>query len=227
MAAKLKDGLFIGDADSSQDIEFLELNKIGALVNLAAKEIPCVWAEHGLIYLSYEWEDRENFELFDPKLEILHEIANFIDKSIRHGTSVLIFSCCGVGRCAACICAYLMFKYGWGFEKAYDFVFSKKADIELNRGFVEQLFLLDKRLRMQRHQDRSLSVQERMRLESWDPAYLKEELEKEEDDYVSFVSSKSKNKIFNGMSFSHLIPECVAMDELLMLNSFLNGKVTV
>lgn len=47
MAAKLKDGLFIGDSDTSQDPEFLELNKINSLINLAGREIPNVWAAHG------------------------------------------------------------------------------------------------------------------------------------------------------------------------------------
>ena len=43
MAAKLKDGLFIGDADTSQDVEFLELNKISNLVNLSGlPSIICV-----------------------------------------------------------------------------------------------------------------------------------------------------------------------------------------
>ena len=47
MAAKIKDGLFIGDAETSQDPEFLELNKINSLINLAGREIPNVWAAHG------------------------------------------------------------------------------------------------------------------------------------------------------------------------------------
>jgi hypothetical protein len=33
MAAKIKDGLFIGDEDTSRDPEFLELNKISNLVS--------------------------------------------------------------------------------------------------------------------------------------------------------------------------------------------------
>ena len=48
MAAKIKDGLFIGDAETSQDPEFLELNKITSLVNLAGKEIRNAWAAHGI-----------------------------------------------------------------------------------------------------------------------------------------------------------------------------------
>jgi hypothetical protein len=39
MAAKLKDGLFIGDLETSQDPEFLELNKISNLVSAFALKL--------------------------------------------------------------------------------------------------------------------------------------------------------------------------------------------
>lgn len=96
----------------------------------------------GLVYNTYNWEDREDFKLFDSKHEILQEIVLFVDKAIRfisllillilfilnniinninnnnnnnynrHGASVLLFSTRGIGRCTAAVCAYLMFKYG-------------------------------------------------------------------------------------------------------------------
>lgn len=53
MAAKIKDGLFIGDAETSQDPEFLELNKINNLINFAGREIANVWAAHGTILSLY------------------------------------------------------------------------------------------------------------------------------------------------------------------------------
>eukprot|EP01041_Mallomonas_annulata_P013996 gene13996-29792_t len=132
MAAKIKDGLFIGDAETSQDPEFLELNKITNLINLAGREVPNVWAAHGLVYLSLNWEDDQDFTLFDPNDEVLMEIVDFIDMTLRHGSSVLIFSTRGIGRCTVAASAYIMYKYKWGFEKTYDFIYSKKPDIELN-----------------------------------------------------------------------------------------------
>jgi protein-tyrosine phosphatase len=39
-----------------------------------------------------------------------------------------------MGRSAVAMCAYLMYKYHWGFEKSYDFVYSKKPDIDINKG---------------------------------------------------------------------------------------------
>ncbi len=34
----------------------------------------------------------------------------------------------------------------WGFEKTYDFVFSKKPDLDLNKGFIQQMFALDMKM---------------------------------------------------------------------------------
>lgn len=146
MAAKIKDGLFIGDADSAGDAEFLDLNKIVNLGNLAAREVPNRFSAHGLVYLSLNWQDHNDFVLFDQSLSAVVDIVSFVDDSLRHGQSVLLFSTRGVGRCAVAACVYLMYKYRWGFEKSYDYIVSKKPDVDINRGFVHQLFLLDKKL---------------------------------------------------------------------------------
>jgi len=137
MAAKIKDGLFVGDADSANDPEFLELNKISNLINLAGREVPNTWAAHGLVYITYNWEDRPECNLFGltPKssssssqgkpqhhqspFTIVDDITEFIDVSLAHGISVLLFCRQGTGRCCAAVCAYLMNKYRWGFEKTY------------------------------------------------------------------------------------------------------------
>jgi hypothetical protein len=71
MAAKIKDGLFIGDLESSRDPEFLELNKISNLVNLAGGEAENMWEAHGLAYLTYNWEDHEEYPLFDDDNQVL------------------------------------------------------------------------------------------------------------------------------------------------------------
>ena len=53
MASKLKDGVFIGDAESSQDIEFMVANKIRAIINLCADRVPNTWERAGVAYLRY------------------------------------------------------------------------------------------------------------------------------------------------------------------------------
>jgi len=63
MAAKLKDGLFVSDADVSQSDDFINDNKISNLVNLSGREVGNIFASHGLVYLTFNWEDKPDFKL--------------------------------------------------------------------------------------------------------------------------------------------------------------------
>ncbi|RYH18281.1 hypothetical protein EON65_27405, partial [archaeon] len=196
MAAKIKDGLFIGDAETSQSEIFINDNKISNLINVSGRDVPNVWAAHGLVYLTYNWEDRPDYRLFSGHEDnILTDIVEFIDVSISHGISVLIFSKRGTGRSIIAACLYLMMKYRWGFEKSYDYVFSKKPDIDLNKGFIQQMFALDMKLLAQRQKQYAvkhgvengfriepnmtindiasmLPINEAKRWNSWDPTYI-------------------------------------------------------
>jgi len=46
-----------------------------------------------------------------------------------------------------CAVAYLMYYYWWGLQKSLDYILSKKADVAPQRAYMQQLYLLDKRLR--------------------------------------------------------------------------------
>jgi hypothetical protein len=158
MAAKIKDGLFIGDAETSQSEVFINDNKISNLINLSGREVQNIWSSHGLVYLTYYWEDRLDYKLFvNHEDTMLMDLVEFIDVSINHGISVLLFSRRGTGRCVVAACLYLMMKYRWGFEKTYDYVYSKKPDIDLNKGFIQQMFALDMKLLAARQKAFSLS----------------------------------------------------------------------
>ena len=67
------------------------------------------------------------------------QITNFIDEALEKGDSVLMHSFRGTGRCIACASAYLMFRHRWGFEKALDFLCSKRSDAAPNAGIVQQV----------------------------------------------------------------------------------------
>lgn len=220
MASKIKDGLFIGDAETSTDPEFLELNKISNLMNLSGREVPNVWAAHGLVYLTYYWEDDPDFRIFpdnfdDPPrryLDQVGEIVQFIDGSLQHGISVLLFSTKGKCRCAVAACAYLMYKYKWGFQKAFDLVQAKKPDISFNKGIMDQMSALCRDFMIERKKlnfsdedripfDYKLTPMEDLRYRKFDPAYLSAP----PTDYNDTANIDTA-------------------DEFLLINSYLNSK---
>lgn len=242
MAAKIKDGLFLGDEDTSKDPEFLDLNKISNLINVATREVANVWSNHGLVYLNYSWEDRPDYNLFERKEDILIGIIEFIDTSLRHGVSVLIFSKRGVGRCAVATIAYLMFKYHWGYEKTLAYVSSKKLDIELNEGFEYQLCVLEKKIQefrqkilqaaatyfqLDKAQQELLTKIDTMRWNDWDASYLelenqlglRHQFDAKFTQYMSTHGAHSKKDL----RFMNALKSAPS-DEAVLLNSYNNSR---
>ncbi|CAB1099040.1 unnamed protein product [Ectocarpus sp. CCAP 1310/34] len=170
MATKINDGLFIGDAEASQDPEFIELNKITFVINCAGRQLPNLWEQHGLHYLTFPWTSDPDCTLFDGGNVVIEQITNFIDEAVEKGDSVLVHSLDGRGRCIACVAAYLMFRYRWSFEKALDFLCNKRPDAAPNPGFVQQLYRLDLRLYERWYgQSKKPTEDERIRHDQWIP----------------------------------------------------------
>lgn len=74
MATKVKDGLFVGDAEASQDPEFIELNKITFVINCAGRQLPNLWEQHGLHYLTFPWTSDPECTLFDGGNVVIEQV---------------------------------------------------------------------------------------------------------------------------------------------------------
>ena len=181
MATRIKDGIFVADGESSQDGEFVEMNKISYVINCAGRQLPNLWAPHGIRYLTFSWEDEPSYRLFDAhdtgRCVVAEQICAFVDEALISGEAVLIHSLRGTGRAVACALAYLMHKYEWGLEKSLAFVRSKRADAAPNPGFLKQLAALDRRLqkarcrkieRLPAKKRRQAYEDAQKRLEEWD-----------------------------------------------------------
>ena len=64
-AVKIRDGLFLGDEFSSQDIEFVIANKVTHIVNCAGRQIFNQWTAVGVKYLTFYWLDDDRQLIFD------------------------------------------------------------------------------------------------------------------------------------------------------------------
>lgn len=91
-AIKIKDGLFIGDEFSAQDLEFVVANKVSHIINCAGKQINNFWESIGVVYLTFFWQDSENQTLFDSHDKTTKQIYDFIEAASRKSESVLVHS---------------------------------------------------------------------------------------------------------------------------------------
>jgi hypothetical protein len=113
MACKCKDGLFLGDYEAAQDLEFILANKITHIICCAGRELANCWERSGVKYLTYYWPENGNCVVFDENNSALDEIYVFIEEAIEKGESVLVHSTDGVSRACFCVAIYFMLKYRW------------------------------------------------------------------------------------------------------------------
>ena len=145
-AVKIKDALFLGDKDSSQDLDFLLTSKITHIINVASQEVKDEWASIGIIYLSFPFQDTYNENMYRSRGEVFVQCFEFIEKTLELGESVLLHSVKGESRSACIVLAYLMQKYSWALSKSLEFLNSRKPDCKINTSFLAQLVIFESQL---------------------------------------------------------------------------------
>ncbi|CAG9331694.1 unnamed protein product [Blepharisma stoltei] len=145
-AIKVKDGLFIGDEFAAQDLEFVVANKVTHIINCAARQVPNHWEPIGVRYISFSWLDHDSQVLLDSNDKNISAIYNFIEQALKEGESTLVHSVRGVSRSAAIVSAYLIKRYKWGLNKALEFLYSRRPDLDIKPNFVNQLAAFENRL---------------------------------------------------------------------------------
>lgn len=150
-AIKIKDGLFLGDEFAAQvrftqDLEFVVANKVTHIINTAARQIPNHWEPIGVQYLDFYWLDHDNQQLFDSRDEVVPEFCAFIERASAVGESTLVHSVRGQCRSVVIVVAYLMRKYRWTMVKSFEFVSSRRPDLNTRQSFIQQLASFEGRL---------------------------------------------------------------------------------
>eukprot|EP00947_MAST-08B_sp_MAST-8B-sp1_P001697 g1697.t1 len=199
MATKLKDGVFIGDAESSQDIEFMVANKIRSIINLCADRVPNTWERAGVAYLSFCWG--EHARVLDSKDRVAFQIYDFVEEALENSESILIHSIHGVSRASAAATCYFMCKYHWSLKKTLSFMQSKRPDIEPEWTLHTQLEALDERLqKLARSSGQFSSPLLRKKLGTWEaPESAEEGWSSDEELLVhTFINSQPQEGIHSG-----------------------------
>ncbi|TYZ63300.1 hypothetical protein PybrP1_009089 [[Pythium] brassicae (nom. inval.)] len=136
-----------GFAEIVKDAEFLQLNGIAHIVNCVPRHVPNLFQQSlGLSYTACDLDEVLRRPLFDLKNREFMNLVQLIDKALEKTESVLVHSLNGLNRSPSLMIGYLMVKYCWGVDKAYDFMVIKRGDIKLDESYAEQLCLLEAQL---------------------------------------------------------------------------------
>lgn len=147
--SRIFDFLFLGSEWNASNLDELNRNGIGYILNVT-KEIdnffPGLFKYHNVRV--YDTEDTDLLRYW----EATHK---FILRAVEANSKVLVHCKMGVSRSASTVIAFAMKQYNWSFEKAHDFVLTRRSVVRPNDGFRHQLQLYEGILKAsnQRHSD--------------------------------------------------------------------------
>ncbi|EKF38785.1 dual specificity protein phosphatase, putative [Trypanosoma cruzi marinkellei] len=149
IAVRVKDGIFAGNLTASQDRDFIAMNKITHIINCAGGELPDLFVNDGVKYLTFPWRDTTGSictaVMFDSADENIEKTVRFIDEALDAGDCVLVHSHFGLSRSPALIAAYFIVKYGWKLDNALSFLEMAHKDMCIKPHFLRQLRMFAKR----------------------------------------------------------------------------------
>jgi len=159
---KIKDGFFLGDEATASNLDVIVQFKITHMINAAGGQIINAWETIGIKYLTLNWSEHSNQNLFDPRDEIANRIVYFIDDSNNNGEGLLVHSLRGQNRACLVILIYLIKKFRWTLSKSLEFLTNKKFDVQIPKYFLQQLSFFETRLSKLGHGPKSNSWNDSM-----------------------------------------------------------------
>ena len=144
--SKIRDGIFIGDMRAGINLDLLMQFKISHIINATGMQLPYTFESIGIKDLTIEWSENPKEETTLITNDIATKIISFIDDSLINGEGLFGFSFNGKNRICVVIVIYLMTKFMWPLKKCYEYVKKKKADIDINTYYKNQLTEYEKKL---------------------------------------------------------------------------------
>lgn len=123
--------IFLGTYENSKDLNFIEKENIGSII-CVMKEKPFLQDIRNEINFLHIPVYDINSEKISDYFEIFN---NFIDENIKNKRNIFINCHQGISRSPTFIISYLITKKNMNFRDAYQFVKSKRGQIEPNFGF--------------------------------------------------------------------------------------------
>lgn len=140
--SKINDNIYISDLPTAFNKDKIKEEGITHILSTIIGLDPLY--PEDFIYKTIPIRDIESQDLS----EYFDECVNFMDDAIKNGGKVLVHCSYGVSRSVSMVIAYLIKKDGMSYNEAYQFLKSKRGQIEPNKGFKKQLLVYEMQQRV-------------------------------------------------------------------------------
>ena len=130
--SQIKDYLYLGSLNDSNNEEFITNNKIKTIINVTYNHENIKY--NNIKYYKIETLDNVN----QPILYVVNRVINIINEN-KKNDNILVHCYVGKSRSATCVIAYLMKEYNMTLEKAFIYTKERRNMINPNHGFINQL----------------------------------------------------------------------------------------
>lgn len=139
--SRIRSKLYIGNYRDAQNITMLKRNKISHIL-CAAGELRAVFPNN-FTYKMIRASDHSGFNIG----MFLDGAADFIHRSIKNGTGILVHCHMGISRSTTCVMAYLMKYENMTMTSAFSLCKRMRPMVSPNPGFMTQLRKYQERLK--------------------------------------------------------------------------------
>lgn len=163
-SSSILDDLYLGSEWNASNYDELNDRNIGFILNVS-NEIDNFFPAD-FHYMNVKVDDVDEAQL----IREWDKTFRFIATASEHNKSCLVHCKMGISRSAATVIAFLMKKYGWNLNEAYEFVKQRRTCVRPNAGFMEQLRVYEgilkasqvkkKLFQVNTHSDKDLDVLE-------------------------------------------------------------------
>ena len=134
--SRIKDYLYLGSLDDSNDKEFLLNNNIKTIINLTYNYDNIIYDD--IKYYKIETLDNEK----QPIIYVINKVNKLINENKNNG-NILVHCYVGKSRSATCIIGYLIDEYKMTLEKSIRYTKERRNIINPNNGFIKQLMIYE------------------------------------------------------------------------------------
>lgn len=139
--SRIVDHVYLGSDAVAKNREVLRKNGITHVLNCVGFVCP-EYFKNDLVYKTLWLQDSPSEDI----TSILYDVFDYFEDVKEQGGRVFVHCCQGVSRSTSLVIAYLMWKEGQSFDKAFQYVKAARGVTNPNMGFACQLLLCQKRV---------------------------------------------------------------------------------